>query len=326
MKPPLLYFLPLCILSVPGHACLWDRDTLVMEKARFPEAADVIAGKFPRHSREFYAWRRTKSEAAVAQTPDALALYDDLAVAQHKLGDHRAAIATMHAKEKVKPGIYETYSNLGTFHIYTGELEEALKWIDRALAINPNAHFGREKYQRWLVEWVQAGKPQHLEALEEPAESTSPPVGFARFILEKAGGDVKRGRDWGKHRAAALQGVLGMMRFADFDNPLLLEALGDVLMAGEDKENAGLLAAQAYLHGSRRSTTDAEKQRLWKKMESAGRSMDSYVPRDTVRTLDIALLAGQNLAKAIRANEIAWIRAGKDASAEFEKKYLKAAE
>ena len=58
------------------------------------------------------------------------------------------------AKEKIKPGMYETNANLGTFHILAGDFELGLPLIDKALSIKPNAHFGRERYQKWLVEYA----------------------------------------------------------------------------------------------------------------------------------------------------------------------------
>lgn len=311
-----LAVLILGFLSAAGaHACIWDGDTLAMEHARFPGTAEVIAGNFPRHSREFYEWRKSRCEAALAKDSQQVAIYDDLAVAQHKLGDHRGAIATMQAKEKVAPGLYETFSNLGTFYIYTGELDEALKWIDKALAINPNAHFGREKYQKWLVEWLKAGKPQRPD---EPAEQEVTPTGFAQFIVERSGAGV-----WSDRlREPALTGLLGMMRFADYDNPLLLEALGDVLSAGTFKANASLLAAQAYLFASKKSDSDAEIQRLWKKMSRVGGTVDEFKPIDARRALDVGQTNAAKLTAKVRMDELAWIKAGKDASAEFQKKYL----
>jgi tetratricopeptide (TPR) repeat protein len=310
----------LCIgMLTIGHAraCLWDTDTLAMERARFPATQEVIAGNFPRHSPEFYRWRKARCEAALANDPNQPALYDDLAVAQHKLGDHRAAIETMQAKEKVAPGLYETYSNLGTFYIYTGDLDEALRWIDKALAINPNAHFGREQYQKWLIEWLNAGKPQGEDS---PAEMHVPPMGFALFIGERS-----RFKTWKDSlRPSALAGILGMMRFADFDNPLLLEALGDVLCAGKFEDNASLLAAEAYLLASRKSSTAVEKQRLWKKMERAGQTVDNFRPKSVADALNASLATGGQLAAKVRTEEMAWIKAGKDAGAEFQKRYLPA--
>lgn len=307
------------ILAPAALACLWDTDTIAMEKARLPEVVDLIAGKFPRHSREFYEWRKTRCLAELAKGEKSPALFDDLAVAQHKLGDHQAAISTMREKEAAFPQIYETYSNLGTFHIYTGELDEAEKWISRALEINANAHFGREKYQLWLVQWIKAGKPraENTRQFEESVDYS----GFSAFIVKQSGFDG-RPYEWKEGKAEALKGILGMMRFADHDNPILLEALGDVLFTGAFEENTSLLAAQSYLLASRQSKTDSEKQRLWKLMEEAGGTTDEYKPRNTIRTLDTALTEGRQLLEKVRRDEQAWIKAGKDAATLFATKYL----
>ena len=317
----LLRFLAIGLLSIAPSAlaCLWDTDTIVMEKARFPEVADLIAGKFPRHSREFYEWRKKRCLSEMGKSSKTPVLFDDLAVAQHKLGDHQAAIATMHEKEAAFPGIYETYSNLGTFHIYTGDLDEAEKWISRALEINPNAHFGREQYQLWLVQWLKAGKPR-AEDTQQGKQSVDY-SGFSAFIVKQSG-STDPSPAWKEGRADALKGILGMMRFADHDNPVLLEALGDVLLTGDFQENASLLAAQCYLLASRKSKTDAEKQRLWKLMEQAGGTTDEYKPRDTMRTLDAALNEGKLLTDKVRRDELAWIKSGKDVAALFAAKYL----
>lgn len=307
------------LLSEVVHACLWDTDTIAMEKARFPEVADLIAGNFPRHSKEYYQWRKARCEEALAKGDQDPVLYDDLAVSQHKLGDHRAAIATMQAKDVVHAGIYETYSNLGTFFIYTNELDEAEKWIQKALSINKDAHFGREKYQLWLVQWLKAGKPEVGKG--RPFKDSLDFRGFAAFIVDKTGFQGLP-QEWKEGRVEALRGITGMMRFADHDNPLLLEALGDVLCAGIDIENATLLAAQSYLLASRRSKASSEKQRLWGMMESAGGTVDEYKPRDTMRTLDAAMTEGVRFVAKVRQNELIWIKTGKDAAVEFAKKYL----
>ena len=206
-------------------ACIWDSETLAAELARLPEIADIMSGNFPRHSKAFYEWRVRTTTEKLKKAPHLVPLYDDLAVAQHKLGDHRAAIATMQAKEKRQPRLYETYSNLGTFYIYTGELNEALLWIDKALAINSNAHFGREKYQRWLVEWILNGKTG--TAPNDATSKWGDYFGFARWSLEQSlrqetNKTFAASPNWMENRMKETkQGVLGMMRFADFDNPLL---------------------------------------------------------------------------------------------------------
>ena len=144
----------LLVLPTASFACLWDYDTLKQERARFPDTLEIITGKFLRHSPEFYEWRSKNRLARLKTDPKNPALHDDLAVAYAKTGQYPKAIATMEALEKIAPGRYETYSNLGTFHFLAGDIEKALPIIDKALAINPDAHFGREKYQKWLGEYL----------------------------------------------------------------------------------------------------------------------------------------------------------------------------
>jgi tetratricopeptide (TPR) repeat protein len=141
-------------IVVPALACLWDYDTLQMENQRFPEALELITGKFLRHSPEFYQWRIADRQKKLEREPQKLEYYDDLAVAYEKTGDHKKAIETILKKDKIKPDQYETSANLGTFYIFDGQLEKSVPCIEQAIAINPDAHFGREVYQKILVEYM----------------------------------------------------------------------------------------------------------------------------------------------------------------------------
>jgi hypothetical protein len=51
------------------HACIWDYDTLAMERQRFPHALELITGKFLRHSAAFYEWRVQDREKAACPGP-----------------------------------------------------------------------------------------------------------------------------------------------------------------------------------------------------------------------------------------------------------------
>ena len=42
-------------------------------------------------------------------------------------------------------GRYETHANLGSFLVHSGRLEEGVAELQKAIEINPDAHFGREK-------------------------------------------------------------------------------------------------------------------------------------------------------------------------------------
>src|SRR5262249_24474844 len=142
------------LLPATALACYWDVDTLQMERTRFPTALELITGKFLRHTPEFYYWRIDDRVRKLRSDPDNLPYYADLAVAYEKTGQHDKALETILAKDAKKPSVYETESNLGTFLMINGRLEDGLKHIDAALRINPDAHFGREKYQKKLAEYM----------------------------------------------------------------------------------------------------------------------------------------------------------------------------
>jgi hypothetical protein len=223
------FLIAAALLALPTglFACLWDYDTLKQERARFPDTLEIITGKFLRHSPEFYEWRIKDRLAKLKTDPSNPALHDDLAVAYAKTGQYAKAIATMEALEKIAPGRYETYSNLGTFHFLAGDIPKALPLIDKALAINPDAHFGREKYQRWLGEYLLSKRSRVLPIAPPDMNFLvqSDRGSFAAFLRQKLNNDRLEVTDL----QPAIRGVLGMMRFADHENPVLLEVLGDLL-------------------------------------------------------------------------------------------------
>ena len=139
----------------PALACLWDSDTLKEESLGNKDVADIVRGRILKHSAAFYE-RKVAYTLPLLERPDVKPeRYDDLAVAYEKLGRIPEAIATMEAKEKRFPGLYTTAANLGTFHAHAGDFARALEHLRRALALNPEAHFGREKYQVKALEYLQ---------------------------------------------------------------------------------------------------------------------------------------------------------------------------
>src|SRR5687768_4983213 len=93
---------PFAVVLLPSAAiaCLWDYDTLLQERSRFPDTLELITGKFLRHSKEFYEWRIQDRLKKLEAEPDNLAYHDDLGVAYDKTGQHDKAIETMLAKDK----------------------------------------------------------------------------------------------------------------------------------------------------------------------------------------------------------------------------------
>src|SRR5262249_3960042 len=148
-------------------------------------------------------------------------------------------------------------------YLHSRQFEKGLVHIDRALAINPQAHFGRERYQKYLAEYVKSRR--------QPDGSLPLPVGQPRSGLGWFGwkaGDPREnettcyyflsnrlGSSPGiplEELQAAVKGVQGMMKFGHDDSPILLEALGDLLAMDKYEiwSNATQLAARAYLKAS----------------------------------------------------------------------------
>jgi tetratricopeptide (TPR) repeat protein len=323
-------------------ACLWDYDTLEMERQRFPDVLEVIAGKVLRHSRAFYAWRAKDRERRLAATPGDLALLDDLIVAQSKLDRHEDAIATARRALALAPRRYETLSNLGTVLLLAGHASDGLPYLKTALEVNPDAHFGREKYQVALVEYLLARGARPRGPI--PGAGLLLPLQLDADEIEVCTGsddhriaDVRwRGRGAtnfavalseldDEQLAAAVKGVCGMLVFANGDSPILLEVLGDLLSARNMNHAGGeqRLAARAYLRAALG-------------VEEPARSAYRALARGTLATQSGVSLAsveadlaaeledGRRFVAGIEADEAAWIAGGKDPEVEFASRYYAA--
>jgi tetratricopeptide (TPR) repeat protein len=250
------------LLTPTALACLWDYDTLQMERLRFPGVLEIITGKFVRHSKAYYEWRLVDRTKKLETSPGDAALIDDLAVAHDKLGQQEKGIKLLEESLQRNPDRYETLANLGTLLFHTGRIEESKAFIERAITINPDAHFGRERYQLLLTDYLLHSEQEASGVMSSDERHThGRVVGFARYLLiqkygdDKAleyglgGTDSERGERKEEIRKAG-KGVLGMMHFANYQSPVLLEALGDLLMTGEMDENGTQLAARAYLRAA----------------------------------------------------------------------------
>jgi tetratricopeptide (TPR) repeat protein len=311
-----------------------------MERSRFPGTLELITGKFLRHSPEFYQWRIANRLKRLEADPTNAALLDDLAVAYDKTGQHEKAIETALKTEKLHPGRYETAANLGTFYFHSGKLAEGLPHIDRALAINPNAHFGREKYQKLLVEYVlkqRKGGPLKLPLAEvkvSPETVRESPSAhdvmvketFEEFLHPKDSHTPLSAEE----AAPAIKGILGMMKFGKHDSPVLLEALGSLLAPkyGNPTADAKLLAARAYLKASY-EVSEGPGRVAYRGMAANAVSGQTR-QRDKMERISLEQVEAdfqKELAEArdwyaeLRERELSWIRDGKDPEAEFDKLY-----
>jgi tetratricopeptide (TPR) repeat protein len=246
MRPFLLVAL-LVSLPVASRACLNDRDSdaLAVQNNRFPDALRVISGRFERNPPRFYQMRIARVLTELKSKPRDFGLYDDLAVAHDKLGDDetalkimaqkRALLPTFSAKDKAnREAWYRFYANDGTFRAHRflhddakiqniGEMKQARSEIARALQIKPNAHFGREKYQLAVMDWIVAAKSHKTEN------------SLADFLAQRfqydSGYDIPRAALQNARKEAA-QGLSGLIVLgAAWQSPDVFDALATALEA-----------------------------------------------------------------------------------------------
>lgn len=321
-------------------ACLWDSDTRSMEEQSFPDALELITGGFLRHSPEFYEWRIADRLQKIEKEPNQLNLYDDLAVAYEKTGQTGKAIEVMEEIEARDPDRYETLANLGTFYIHHGELERGIEYIDKALEVNPDAHFGRERYQKYVVKYVLSKETDGETTLPLDSEndrySQRSAVGFAKFLLTDLDlmpvGAKGRIRDQLKQQhdaevKKAIKGVLGMMRFGNHDSPILLECLGDLLVHGEEWDSNLHLAARAYLKASY-AGDDLETQSSYRSMAShaasgvlSPRDHDPVMLEELEQRFQEELEFANEWVERVFENERKWVAEGLDVEQKYAEVY-----
>lgn len=254
----------LALMTASAHACLWDYDTLRDERRGLPGVAEILAGRWEKHSQFFYEDRVRRMNELLVRQPGNLDAWDNLAVAYQKLGQTDKAIETILAKDKLKPGQYTTHANLGTFLLFAGRLDEAIKEIELAIKINPDAHFGREKYQLRLAKYLVALQdkdgthPKTFLSVQYPPQPVPMPSSGAtaadlqayrkkqneqRPAMDKWAAEAQRVRDeWVADREHAIEGIVGMIRFGTDQSPDLYAALGELLADRRDAH----LAWRAY--------------------------------------------------------------------------------
>ena len=206
------------LLAAASPVCLWDTDTLKTEAAGAPGVVEAIVGRFDRFPARYYEMRLERVSGLLATEPDALAAYDDAGVACERLGRgdeaiewmgrKRAALDRLAARGEVDAHHEYTYlANLGTFHVHrrlrsgakadaTLDLEEGRDLLRAAIELNPDAHFGRERWQLMGVEWlVELAATPLIQSSEVGPAATFLPIGtdggpwLGRNELEKAGYD-----------------------------------------------------------------------------------------------------------------------------------------
>jgi len=135
------------------HACLWDADTLRTERSRHPKMADVVLGKGAPAPNTPELRKRIRDLRAAPREEDA-AWWNNLAGAHIRLGELETAVRLLEPLTNRFASDYGIHANLGTAYHLQGRFAEAEREIARDLEINPEAHFGLEKYHLALLQYL----------------------------------------------------------------------------------------------------------------------------------------------------------------------------
>ncbi|HMJ89523.1 MAG TPA: tetratricopeptide repeat protein [Candidatus Acidoferrum sp.] len=151
MKALVLLYLTLCGTQL--LACIWDADTLTVEKWQRPDLAKTIFGVAePRKDSAKYAKKIAELQAAHRES-DA-AWWNELAGAMLRSGRAAEAAALLEPVISKFPNDYGLHANLGTAYHLLGRYADAEREIARDLEIDPNAHYGLEKYHLALLQYL----------------------------------------------------------------------------------------------------------------------------------------------------------------------------
>jgi tetratricopeptide (TPR) repeat protein len=139
--------------AVSVFGCIWDARTLNEEQKEHPDLANIIlnAGK----SKPFDPSIRQDIERLRAQPqPDNVEWINNLAGAYIRMGEPAEAVKLLEPARDRFPNDYGVRANLGTAYHLLGRYADAEKEIAKDLEINPNAHFGLEKYHLALLQYL----------------------------------------------------------------------------------------------------------------------------------------------------------------------------
>ncbi|MFO7561444.1 MAG: hypothetical protein R6X02_02275 [Enhygromyxa sp.] len=138
-----------------ARACGWDWETYHAEAKSLPCVHDALLGYWPKHVPEYHEARIEAVDHALHWLPNWTEGLDAKGLSLLHLGRLDEAEAVMQQRHAVAPAAYASHANLGTLYTFTNDFARALEHIDAAMAIEPEAHFGREKYHRALVVFLQ---------------------------------------------------------------------------------------------------------------------------------------------------------------------------
>jgi tetratricopeptide (TPR) repeat protein len=144
-----------------ARACIWDSDTLSDEKKHSPTLAAAIISPETMQADVKALRARIEKLRAVPNESDP-AWWSDWSGAYLRLGEAAEAVKILEPLTNRFATNYAIHANLGTAYHLLGRYAEAEREIARDLEINPDAHFGLEKYHLALLEYLMRDEEYRL--------------------------------------------------------------------------------------------------------------------------------------------------------------------
>ncbi len=209
-----LALLSVASLTVAASACMWDYDTFAVEARGKDDLVAVLAGRFERNPPLYYEMRLKHGLEELRREPNHLGQYDNSAVAAERLGNHDQALQIISEKKRhLKPlpadkdGWYRYFANIGTFHAHRSfsqkdprkrleDLKLSEAEIAKSIEINPEAHFGREKYQLYAIRWIMEGVPKNEPFWVYLRDKELVPSGQTDAAITGLSGLIRLGGAW----------------------------------------------------------------------------------------------------------------------------------
>ncbi|HEY1173279.1 MAG TPA: tetratricopeptide repeat protein [Verrucomicrobiae bacterium] len=154
--PFLLLLVAVCFV-VTAHACIWDGDTLADDIKKSPKLADAILNPRPPQVDRAKLTARLNELLGDRKENDP-EWWNNVAGTYLRLGQEEEAVKLLEPVVSRFENNYGIHANLGTAYHLLGRYAEAEKHIARDLELNPDAHFGLEKYHLALLQYLTKSK------------------------------------------------------------------------------------------------------------------------------------------------------------------------
>lgn len=144
MKNFALFLVFTFLFSVPAQACLNGETRQLADGSSLYQDDEGFVPYGHRFSKKDDLQENLRSLEAGYRKTGNLDYLSDQGLILIILGEYRKAIDLYQKVEKREPGRYSTASNMGTAYELMGNNKEALRWIEKAVAVRPDSHFGSE--------------------------------------------------------------------------------------------------------------------------------------------------------------------------------------